>query len=237
MKSLEYLLSGFSLLLKPGVKRFVIIPLFINIVFFIGLYFVAKHFFSEFNHWLVSFFPSWLMWIENLISVIFFIGFVIIMLYAFATIANLISSPFNSLLSEKIEFYLTGNQQASRSFLEISKDLPKTLGRQFALIGYYLPRAFLIAILFFIPFIQFFAPIIWFIFNAWYFCLQYIDYPTDNHQISLKDAQLWMKKRRVTSLTFGIYILIGSMIPILNFLIMPASVAAATRFWIEENNS
>lgn len=235
MTGLHYFLSGLKLLFQPGIKRYVIIPLIINILLFIGLFFVSQHYFQEFNLWIENHLPNWLRWIGVLLWIIFFLGFSITMLYTFVTIANIISAPFNSLLAEKIEEHLTGKKIQSRSTTEIIKDIPRIIGRQFSLIGYYLPRAILLLILFFIPIIQIVAALFWFLFNAWYMTLQYIDYPTDNHQIPLRDVHAWLKKNRVSSLSFGISVLVASMIPILNFFVVPAAVAAATKFWVEEN--
>lgn len=234
---ISYLFAGFELITKPGIKRFVIIPLMINIVLFIGLFFLTRHFMSEFNHWFESLLPSWLHWLSAILWILFFISFFLIFVYTFVTIANLIAAPFNSLLAEKVELYLAGSIPESRSLVENIKDVPRILGRQFSILGYYLPRALLILILFFVPIVQAFAAIIWFLFNAWFMTLTYIDYPTDNHKIPLRDVRQWLKQRRLTSYGFGVSVLIATMIPVLNFFTIPAAVAGATKFWIEEGKN
>jgi CysZ protein len=229
----DYLLEGLKLIFKPGLKRFVIIPLIINIVLFVGLFVVSRHYFSEFNLWVEHHLPHWLYWLGSILWVLFFISFLLVMLYTFVTLANLIGAPFNSLLSEKIELYLTGNKINQKSWGEICKDTPRIIGRQLSLIGYYLPRAAGILILFFVPVVQVFAAIIWFLFNAWYMSLQYVDYPTDNHDISLKRVKEWLQQRRWTSLGFGGAVMVMSMIPVVNFFVVPAAVAGATKFFVD----
>ena len=234
IESVLYLFEGFKLIVKPGLKRYVAIPLFLNIVLFIVLFFLARHFIREFNAWFMHFLPAWLHWLSAVLWVLFFLSFFLVLVYTFVMLANLISAPFNSLLAEKVELYLTGKSLEQRSFMENIKDVPRIIGRQLVILGYYLPRAFLILILFFIPIVHIFAAFLWFLFNAWFMSLTYLDYPTDNHRIPLSEVKTWMRQRRWQTLGFGISILVGTMIPIINLFTMPAAVAAATKFWVEE---
>ncbi len=236
MSGFHYLLEGYKLLKKPGIKRFVIIPLLINISLFIGFFLMARHFFSEFDHWLMQYLPSWLKWLGSLLWITFFIGFSLIFIYAFVAVANLISAPFNSFLAEKVEFYLTGNTAPQRTFMENIKDIPRILMRQLSLIGYYLPRALVLLIFFLVPIVQLIAALLWFGFNAWFMTLQYLDYPTDNHKIALSHVHAWTWGNRLLSLSFGISVLVATMIPIVNFFIVPAAVAGATKLWVENNS-
>jgi CysZ protein len=231
----HYLIEGFKLLAKPGIKRFVIIPFLINSILFIGFFLIARHFFAEFDYWLKNFLPSWLQWLDSLLWVTFLIGFILIFIYTFVSFANLISAPFNSFLAEKVEFYLTGKTLTQKTFWENIKDTPRILSRQFSLIGYYLPRAFILLIFFFVPIVQLIAALLWFGFNAWFMTLQYLDYPTDNHQIPLSQVHAFTWQNRLLSLSFGAGILIVTIIPFLNFFIVPAAVAGATQLWIEKN--
>lgn len=229
-----YFIDGFSLIAKPGIKRFVIIPLTINIVFFIGLFFVLRYYLGQFNHWFGGFLPDWLQWLSAILWVIFLICFILVFFFTFTTVANIISAPFNSFLSEKVEWYLTGKAPEDRSLLDNLKDIPRIVGRQFAILGYYLPRVIMLGILFFIPFLQVAAPILWFLFSAWFLTMTFIDYPTDNHRLPLRDVKTWLKERRWTSLGFGIGVLVSTMVPILNFFTIPAAVAGGTKFWLQE---
>src|SRR5262249_33608722 len=153
--------------------------------------------------------PTWLRWLNVLIWLIFFISFFLIFIYSFVTFANLIAAPFNSLLSQKVEMHLTGIVPESRSLWENIKDIPHIVGRQLAIIGYYLPRALLILILFIIPIIHFIAAILWFLFNAKFMALQYIDYPTDSHRLPLREVRIWFKQNRMLIMGFGISVLVA----------------------------
>ncbi len=91
--------SGFTLLFKPGIKRFVLVPFFINL----GLFSLAAKLLSDqLDHWLQQLLPDWLDWLEWLIWPLFAIAMFIIVFYTFTMVANLIAAPFNSFLSAQI---------------------------------------------------------------------------------------------------------------------------------------
>ena len=85
--------------------------------------------------------------------------------------------------------------------------------------------------LFFIPII---GPIIWFLFTAWMMSLQYMDYPMANHRLSFRQQRALQGKNRLFSLGFGGVTMGASMIPFVNFIIMPTAVIAATIIWVEQ---
>ncbi|OAI48339.1 hypothetical protein AYO45_05120 [Gammaproteobacteria bacterium SCGC AG-212-F23] len=231
--NISYLLDGFKLIAKPGLRRYALIPLLINIVVFIALLCVSYHYVGELNQTIARHLPSWAQWLSGLVWLLFFIGYLLIFVYAFVTIGNIITAPFNSLLAEKVEAYLTGKTPTSTSLWQTIKDIPRLLKRQTQIIFYYLLRAIFLWLLFFIPVVQLFAVAIWFLFNAWIMSLQYLDYPTDNHKIDFATMKTFAQKQRVTSLSFGSCVLIASLIPILNFFVIPAAVAGATKWWVE----
>jgi CysZ protein len=231
--SVYYILDGFKLITKPGIRQFVAIPLLINIVLFSGLLFTLSHYFHAFDLWFAHHLPTWLHWLASLLWVLFFFAFIMFFIYTFTLIGNLVSAPFNSLLAEKVELYLTGKSPNPRNATETLRDIPHTLMRQLRIIGYYLSRALLLLILFFIPLLQPIAAGLWFLFNAWFMTLQYLDYPADNQRVALSDLHSAMQQRKSTSLGFGLGVLALSMIPGLNFFVMPAAVAGATKAWLE----
>ena len=68
------LLQGLALLNTSGLRRFVAIPLLINILLFIGsIYVLAAQFSMLVTEWL-SYLPEWLMWLEWFFWVVFALG-------------------------------------------------------------------------------------------------------------------------------------------------------------------
>lgn len=237
LSTLRYLNQGFSLLFKSGIKRYVLIPLFINILVYAGFISCAYHYTQSASIWLAAYLPNWLHALAWIVAIMFFLGALFFFSYLFTTIGNIIAAPFNGFLSEKVEQHLLGHlPKNSYSFKELCFLLPKTILRQINLLFYFLPRAFILLILFFVPGLNVLAGIAWFLFSSWMMNIQYFDYPFDNHKIGFKSMLKAMKQRRGLHLQFGMYVNILSVIPVFNLFVIPAAVAAATVAWVKEHN-
>ncbi|MES9971303.1 MAG: sulfate transporter CysZ [Candidatus Thiodiazotropha sp.] len=231
----SYLLRGLGLLNKPGLRPFVLIPLAINIIVFSLLIWLGI---DQFEQLMDRFLPddeSWLAWLRWLLWPLFAITLVLIIFYTFTVIANLIASPFNGLLAEKVELYLGGElpNQASGA-KQMVKDVVPSLLSELRKLLYFLLRAIPLLILFLIPGINILAPFLWMAFSAWFLAVEYGDYPMANHKLAFKQQHRRLKQARFSSLTFGGGLTLMMMIPILNFVAMPAAVAGATLFWHEQ---
>jgi len=234
MDGLRYFLKGVQLLNQRGLRRYVAIPLLINIFLFLGLIYLGIHYFSAFTLWVEGFLPTWLHWLNWLLWILFVVSAFMVIAYTFTLIANLIAAPFNGMLSEKVEKMLTGADKITEGGWSILyKDAPRSVKRQLQCILYYLPRAILGLVLFFIPVVQVVAGPLWFLLNAWMMTIQYMDYPMDNHRVTFRDMRNLLSQQRVTSLSFGSVIMVVTMIPIVNFIVMPVSVIGATLFWVD----
>lgn len=237
LSGIEYLLAGYRIILQPGLRRFVVIPIAINFFFFMALFLLLKHFVVMFDAWFLGYLPAWLQWLSGVVWLLFFISFSMFFVYAFVALANIVAAPFNNLLAEKVESYLTGVLPPETTMLEDLKDMPRAVWRQVGIILYFLPRALIFLILFFIPLINFMATPLWFLFSGWFMAMQFIDFPTDNHKIPMADVRVWASQHRYATLGLGVSILFAMMIPGLNLVTMPAAVAAATKFWLAENQA
>ncbi len=60
--AIDYFLAGAGLIIKPGFRRFILIPLFINLVIFVGVTIAFFHAFDEFFAQVLEWSPSWLDW-------------------------------------------------------------------------------------------------------------------------------------------------------------------------------
>ncbi len=227
----HYLFRGFALLPTKGIRRYVILPILINLVLFTILLGTGIHFINYFVHLL----PQWLHWLKWIVDPIFFIAISVALVYLFTIITNLIGAPFNSLLSEKIEIMLTHQKpNEEEGIKDAIKDVPRTLKRECHKILYYLPRAILLLILTFIPVINIAAGILWFVFSSWMMAMEYLDYPLDNHRTTFQEMKKHLRENCLSSMGFGFAVAIASMIPIINFVVMPAAVIGATQMYIDQ---
>jgi len=234
----SYMLRGLKLITEPVLRRFVIIPFIINLLIFTGIVWLSSHYLDQLMQWITQHLPGWLHWLQWLLWLLFGLVGIVVVFYSFTTFANLIAAPFNSLLAERVELYLTGHAPPTATgWWDILQAIPVALLRQIKLLIYYLLRSVVLWVLMFIPVVHIFAVVAWFLFTAWMACLQYMDYPMDNHHISIIDMRKLLAQKRVSALGFGTMTMLFTMVPVLNFFAMPAAVAGATLFWVEEFKS
>ena len=232
----DYFFQGFSLIKTKGLKRFVFIPLAVNLVLFsVALYFLVGEIQSSIDY-IINLIPDWLGWLKDAISFFLWplalISVLLVFALIFGTLANWIAAPFNGLLAEKVERHLTGQDLGSGGMLDIVKDIPRTLGRELAKLAYYIPRAIGFLLLFFL--LPLIGQVLWFLFSAWMMAIQYCDYPFDNHKVPFKAMRLRLGQSKGHSFSFGIMVSVFSMIPVVNFLVMLVAICGATAMWVDE---
>lgn len=64
--------------------------------------------------------------------------------------------------------------------------------------------------------------------------LQYLDYPADINRVTFDQLRKLAKSRKRLSVVFGGLVLIGTSIPLINLLVLPAAVTGATSLWLKE---
>ncbi|MWK57459.1 sulfate transporter CysZ [Pseudomonas otitidis] len=231
----QYLGEGLKLILRPGLRLFVLLPLTLNLLLFIALIGFAMR---EFSGWVDAFMPSlpdWASFLEYLIWPLFVALVVVLVFFTFTMIANIIAAPFNGFLAEKVEVVVRGQDDFPPfSWAELVAMVPRTIGRELRKLGYFLPRAAGLLILSFIPMVNLVSTPLWFVFGIWMMAVQYIDYPADNHKLGWNEMLAWLREKRWQSLGFGGSVYLALLIPFVNIVMMPAAVAGATLFWVRE---
>lgn len=232
----QYLREGLKLVLSPGLRLFVLLPLTLNLLLFGALIGFALR---QFGVWVELFMPnlpSWLSFLEYLLWPLFVVLVLLMVFFTFTLLANLIAAPFNGFLAEKVEVVVRGQDPFPPfHWSELVAMMPRTLSRELRKLGYFLPRAIGLLILSFIPVVNIIAAPLWLLFGVWMMAVQYIDYPCDNNKVSWPDMLAWLREKRWQSLGFGGITYLALLVPGLNILMMPAAVAGATLFWVRES--
>ncbi len=167
-------------------------PLLINIIMLGGAFVWLFYRLGDWIPRLMAHIPDWLQWLSYLLWPLSVIAIVLVFSYFFSTLANLIAAPFCGLLAEQLEGRLTGKPLPDSGWAGMIKDVPRIMKREMQKLGYYLPRALGLLLLYFIPgFGQTVAPVLWFLFSAWMLSIQYCDYPFDNHKVPFQQMRNW----------------------------------------------
>lgn len=225
-----YLWRGLSLITKPGVKRFVVAPLVINIGIFLFLFWLAGSYFTDLLTYLQSFLPDGLQWLSNILWIFFALLAGLFMFFTFSFFSNLVGAPFNGYLAAAVEKQLTGHAPPG-SGRTVLQDIVVTTLNELKKWGYYLLWAiplFIVSI--FLPPL---APIIWFVFGAWLFSVEYLDYPMGNRGLTFTNIRRAVATQRTLTLGYGSAVTIATLIPLVNFIVMPIAVAAATAMCVD----
>lgn len=236
LKGISHVRDGFSLIKLRGVKRYVVIPVLINFILFTGAIWYG---YTRFDTLLEQNLPSWLAWLEFLIWPLFIIACLLVVFFAFTIVANVFGAPFNGVLSEKIEQQIdnqkpTFNDEEKAGYLSLLRGARIGVSNEFRKLFYIAIRAIPLLLLFLIPGINLFAPFIWFLFGAWMFAIEYLDYPMGNRDMAFKQQLALIKQNRFICLGMGMGIMFMTIIPGLNFFAMPVGVAAATSLWTKQ---
>ncbi|WP_438333884.1 sulfate transporter CysZ [Edwardsiella tarda] len=230
----HYFAQGWRLIRLPGIKRYVLMPLLVNIILMGSAFWWL---FDRLGRWipaLMAHVPSWLQWLSYLLWPIAVISVLLVFSYFFSTLANWIAAPFNGLLAEQLEGQLTGKPLPDSGLLGVMKDLPRILKREWIKLAYYLPRALVLLLLYLVPGVgQTLAPVLWFLFSAWMMAVQYCDYPFDNHKVSFPRMRDALRADKVDNLQFGALVSLFTMIPFVNLVIMPVAICGATAMWVD----
>ena len=189
----SYFREALPLLLRPGLRLFVILPLLVNLLVFGGLIVFALQLFNDTLAHLMGSVPDWLSWLDWLLWPLFVVLMLLTVFFTFSLLANLIAAPFNGFLAEKIEVVLRGRDDFPPfSLQELAAMVPRTVGRELRKLAYFLPRAIPLLLLTFIPLINLVAIPLWLLFGVWMLAIQYVDYPADNNKLSWPDMLAWL---------------------------------------------
>lgn len=230
----HYFMRGWHLIMLPGIKRYVVLPLLMNMALLGGAFWWL---YTRLHSWvpqLLRHFPDWLQWLGYLLWPLSVMVILLIFSYFFSTLANWIAAPFCGLLAEQLEARLTGRPLPDSGVLAMMRDVPRILRREWHKLAYYLPRALALLLLHLIPaFGQTVAPVLWFLFGAWMMAIQYSDYPFDNHKVPFVTMRSALARHKIENMQFGAMVYICTVIPLLNLVILPVAVCGATAMWVE----
>lgn len=231
---LHYFVMGWSLISQQGLRRFVIMPILLNIVLMIGLLWLFITQISGMIEWVMNFLPNWLDWMSSIMFIASLVMILTVFYFSFTMLSGFIAAPFNGLLAEKVEKMLTGEVMIETNMQDFIKDVPRMLAREWQKLWYSLPKYIALFLFGFMPFLgQTVVPIIAFVFGAWMMAIQYCDYPFDNHKISFHAMRFKLAQNRTQSLVFGALITLCTLVPIINLVVIPVAVCGATAMWVD----
>ncbi|TDR51274.1 uncharacterized protein involved in cysteine biosynthesis [Halomonas ventosae] len=229
LDALTALTRGTRLVYSRGLRRFVFLPIVVNLLVYTAmLWYVLGHFGGWLEGWMAMV-PGWLEWLSWLIWPLFVVSLVLIVFFTFTLVTHLIAAPFYGFLAARVEAEATGRPPLDDRGL--AKTAVDAMGRELVKLGYILPRMALLFVLSWIPVLNLVAPLLWAAFSAWIMAITYLDYPMDNNKVSFADMRRRLKARWWPTLTYGGWVTLITWIPLANLFLLPGAVAAAVLMW------
>lgn len=223
-------IAGIHLIRQPNLRRFVIIPLLVNVVLFSFASWLLWHYLSTTVDEML---PSWLSWLAWLILPVFMMSILAVVYYSFTLVANIIAAPFYGQLAKGVEAQLKGQPYVDIESDSLLREVLQMLGLECRKLSYYLLRAIPLLILSIIPGVNVISLPLWLLFSAWFLTFEYGGYSFENHKILFNEQKRILNKSRLNSMTFGGISLLATMIPIVNLFAPAITVAGATKMFYE----
>lgn len=246
LRGVSYVSRGFRMLNVPGLRRYVWLPVVVNVLVFGGLFWIGAEWLQALMNWLVPQ-PSeiriegwlgevldflviavrWLLW------PLFLLAAFVVLFYTFTAVANLIGSPFNGMLSARVEARVTGRLPEEASGGGLFVEAIGAVRDELRKIAYFALLAIPLLILFFVPVANLLTSPLWLLYGAWIIALEYMDYPLGNRGITFREQRRLARSRRMLHLGFGAGVLAMTLIPVVNLVAMPTGVIGATLLRLE----
>jgi CysZ protein len=214
----------------PRLYGYILIPFLINALVFSTALYLGYQFFNGFVlehipqgeqwYWAILYYLAWF---------VAAIGTSVLMFFSFAIIGNLIASPFNDLLSEKVEIILGGSEIEAGSWREMFSDSWRIIKEEAKRM-----IAFVVLMILLIPinFIPGFGQVVYTVLSSllliFFLTVEYFSYPLYRKTFTFKEQRKYIFSHKLLSFGFGCGVFCLLAIPLLQLLTIPLSVVGAT---------
>jgi len=219
-----YLLEGFRRLRLPGLRRYVVLPVLGNIAIFL---IAAVVLFFSLDLLLDRWLPANFDWLRYLLFPLVAAALLVVGTLAFTLLAALLLSPFLGRLAAEVEV-LEGEAPPELPPTGWLAGLRADLGlelRRFGYIGLCLGGVLLLGIT---PLLQLLAGPVGVLVSSWLLAVEYAGNPLGNHKQTLRQQLQLLRSARWKVVGFGLTSFGCALIPIVNFVVVPASVIGIT---------
>jgi CysZ protein len=219
-----HVLLGYRLLRRPGLRRYVALPLATNIVLYsLGAWAAFSGLDGALERWL----PDALEWLRWLLYPLLGLLLLVLGMFTFTLLANLLLAPFNGMLAARTERLLSG-ADPSGSGLGAWSEMRRSLRQELRRLGYISVRVLGVFLLGLVPVIGIVAAPLGLLLGAWLLSMEFAGNVMGNWGWDLEQQRAFLRTHRWRFLGFGFATMGLALVPVLNFALVPAAVAGST---------
>jgi CysZ protein len=224
------LVEGFELILRPGIRAFVVLPLLLSAAVLVPALWVTLDAAAVAGAWVEAQVPSWLAWLGDAAGVLLGLLLVLLGLWLFVVLATILGGPLLGLLSARVERQVLGREPEDPRPLWVA--VPRAALREVRKLAYHLARLALVFALTLVPVVAPVSPALWLLFGAWMMAVQFVDLPLDNRGRPFPEALALLRANVASALGFGSAAVLVLSVPLLQLVAVPAAAAGATLWFL-----
>ncbi|WP_251619886.1 EI24 domain-containing protein [Odoribacter lunatus] len=210
--------KAFEILFSPGFRRFLLFPVLLILLLFIGGNFLVGWAVDGLYRLIQGYIASWMegvswIFIKILLKILYF--------YLFLTFGGyillIVMSPVYSWLSERTENRLTGRKYPFRMgvFLrQVGRGILIVLRNMLWQLFFYI----LFFLLSFIPVLGLLSPFVLFFISAYFYGFSFMDYAVERRQLNVRQSVRYAYRNKVTVTGIGIVFALALMVPLCSFV-------------------
>jgi len=227
-----YPFKGLGFMLKhPGLIYLVAIPVAINTVLYSILIWYTS---TRMGRWIDLLVPDGDAWywsiLYYILLVVISLIILIVIFYTFTLIGILILSPFNEVISERVEAIYTGNKNIEpfqlKAFLS---DMIRSYKAEAGRLLIYLSGFLLLLLLNLLPVVGTLVyGVLVTIYTLFFLCWEFFDYPMERWRFNFSSKRKTAFRNILLFISFGAGASLFLVIPLLNLAAIPVCVVGAT---------
>jgi CysZ protein len=178
---------------------------------------------------------TWSSVVYYLVATILTIMLFFVVNWTFVLVVAVIASPFNDVMSGRIEKLLNGQQPLSLadSFTQIGKNLFKTLFNEIKKVSLIITLTIISMVFGYIPILTPISVFIAIMLLAW----EFLDYSWGRHKLTFGSCVKDMRQNLLDYALGGAFFFIIVSIPVVNLLVPPLATSYFTTLWVKNNEN
>lgn len=247
-RGFQFAFQGVSFLARHRVLwKWALLPTVVNIIVFAIAFALFLTFYPDLYALATGFLHldapqtwyAWL-WVAPLRLLAWFIGLLllvtalVVLYFVFLILGTMIAAPFLDILAQRVEALVTGRAfQGQTTLSDAVRSIGISIIEELRKLGFFLAVQMTLLLLGLIPVLTPFTVLVATLFTMLFLPLEYASFAMDHRQLRFRQRRALLWQHRWLMLGFGAAAFLTLVIPLLNFICLPALVVGGTLLIVE----